>query len=184
MRHSTRHIAAEVQSRRILARRSSHICAKSEQAPSVNQTSAFGARDPGSAAIRILIADDLEQWRVQIRKLLDSRREWEVVSEACDGRQALEKAIELCPDIILLDVGMPVMNGIEAALKIRQRCRAALIIFVTHSRNEALRQAAVELGAAGYVLKNNIATELVSVIAAAVGQMQGPTQSGEFATTI
>lgn len=124
-----------------------------------------------NAAIRILIADDLEEWRTRIRKILDSRREWEVIFEACDGQQALDKAVELSPDIVLLDIGMPVMNGIQAGSRIRQRCRDAHIIFVTQTPDDVVMEAVMELGASGYVLKTDIATKLVGVIAAAVGSI-------------
>lgn len=118
--------------------------------------------------LRILIADDFPEWRIQIRKILNSRPEWEVIFEASHGHEAFQKSVELRPDIVLLDIGMPVMNGFQAALRIRQGCPGSHIIFVTHTRDEAVMRAALEMGAEGYVLKANIASELLPAIAAAL----------------
>jgi len=73
-----------------------------------------------SSSIRILIADDFRGWRLQNSLLLQARPEWQVVAEALDGSEAVQKAEELKPDLILLDIGLPKLNGIEAALRIRQ----------------------------------------------------------------
>lgn len=123
-------------------------------------------RNPVSQRLRILIADDFMEWRRQIRRILSSRPEWEIVAEAGDGREALEKAKELRPDVVLLDLGMPVMNGLEAAAGIRQHCPGARIIFVTQTNDEAFVEAALAAGAVAYVLKANVARELVALIAA------------------
>ena len=74
------------------------------------------------SSFRVLVADDLPVWRVAVRHLLEARPEWQVI-EACDGREAVEKATELSPDIVLLDIGMPILNGLEAAEKIRAATR-------------------------------------------------------------
>lgn len=124
MRHSTTKIVREPRSRRHFARRDLQIPGKSEQTLSVHHASAFCARDPG-ATIRILIADDLEEWRVQIRKLLSARFGWDVIAEACDGLQALQKTVELSPDIVLLDIGMPIMNGLRQVSKFVSTVAAA-----------------------------------------------------------
>ena len=64
---------------------------------------------------RIIVADDYAPWRAQVRKILQAMPEWQIVWEACDGSQAVLKAVELRPDLVLLDMAMPIMNGIEAA---------------------------------------------------------------------
>ena len=79
----------------------------------------------------ILVVDDFEPWRSQIREILQARPEWTVISEACDGPEAVRKATEFQPDIILLDLGLPTFNGIEAARIIQQRCPESRIIFLT-----------------------------------------------------
>jgi len=114
-------------------------------------------------ALRILLADDFEQWRVEIRRIVESRSEWEIVSEACNGQEALEQAQNLRPDVLLLDIGMPVMNGLEAGRRIRQSCPGSLIIFVTQNSDNGVMEAALEI-AAGYVLKENVARELVPTV--------------------
>lgn len=74
---------------------------------------------PASFLTRILIVDDLEDWRVRVRSILQAQPDWQVVGEACDGLQALEKTAELRPDVVLLDIGMPILDGIKAAKRIR-----------------------------------------------------------------
>src|SRR5215831_13141788 len=78
-------------------------------------------RMASSHQARILLVDDFAPWRDQLRSLLEARTDWRIIGEASDGREAVEKATEMQPDIVLLDVGMPSLNGIEAA-KIIQRC--------------------------------------------------------------
>jgi DNA-binding NarL/FixJ family response regulator len=138
-----------------------------DSAPSVHKPNLPGV------GLRILIADDFPEWRIQIRKILSSRPEWQVIFEACDGLEALEKAVELRPDVVVLDVGMPVMNGLQAGVKIRERCPGSHIIFVTQTRDLILMEAALEMGAAGFVLKTNVSAELVAVIAGALANGRG-----------
>ena len=116
----------------------------------------------------VLVADDVFDWRVQIRSMVRRRPEWRVICEACDGLQAAEKAAELRPDIVLLDIGMPVLNGIEAAKRIRQTSPTSKIIFVTQDNDEDVRMAALASGAEEYVVKANAATELLPAIDAAL----------------
>jgi len=77
---------------------------------------------------RIVVADDYAEWRVRVRSMLQAQPEWEVIGEACDGVEVVQRAMELRPDIVLLDIGMPIMNGIEAAKRIRQTSPASRII--------------------------------------------------------
>ena len=132
-----------------------------DSAPFLPETHRPGRR------LLILIADDFPDWRKEIRAILSARPEWEILFEACDGLEAFEKAVELRPDVVVLDIGMPVMNGLQAGIKIRELCPAAHIIFVTQTRDHLLMEAAREMGAAGYILKTNVAAELLTVISAA-----------------
>jgi DNA-binding NarL/FixJ family response regulator len=125
-----------------------------------------GMKPERSAAI--LVADDVLDWRVQIRSIVQRRPEWQVICEACDGVQAAEKATQLRPDIVLLDIGMPILNGIEAAKRIRQSSPASKIIFVTQDHDEDVRISALAIGAEAYVVKANAATELLPAIDAAL----------------
>lgn len=116
----------------------------------------------------ILIADDFPEWRVQVREILMAQPEWQIVGEACDGFEVVRKAAELCPDLVLLDIGMPLMNGFQAAARIREASRLPKIVFLTQDNDIELRSAALNTGAEGYVLKVNAATELLSAIATAL----------------
>ena len=117
---------------------------------------------------RILVVDDFAPWRDQIRSLLDTRPEWSIVGEASNGPEAVKKATEMQPDIILLDVGMPFMSGIEAAKAIRHRCPNSRILFVTQDGDNDIRNAAMRLGAAAYVLKANAGSQLLDAIDSAM----------------
>lgn len=120
---------------------------------------------PGTTtAPKILLVDDMAAWRDKLRSLLGTRPEWNVMADASDGQEAIEKAAEMQPDVILLDVGMPSLNGIEAAKIIRQRCPRSRIVFVTQDDDVDVRSEAMRVGAAGYVLKANAARELVDII--------------------
>lgn len=120
------------------------------------------------SSIRVLVVDDFGPWRDQLRSLLKPRPEWTIISEASDGREAIGKASELRPDIILLDVGMPSLNGIEAAKVIHQRCPKSKILFVTQDGDADVRNAAMRVGAVGYVLKSNAGNELLDAITTAL----------------
>jgi DNA-binding NarL/FixJ family response regulator len=116
----------------------------------------------------ILVADDFLDWRVRIRSIMQRRPEWQVICEACDGLQAAEKATELRPDIVLLDIGMPILNGIQAANRIRQGSPTSRIIFLTQDNDEDIRMAALATGAEAYLVKANAASELLPAIDAAL----------------
>jgi DNA-binding NarL/FixJ family response regulator len=124
----------------------------------------------GTCQVRILVVDDFAAWRDQIRLLLEKRPEWKVIGEASDGDQAIESAVDMRPDIILLDVGMPVLNGIEAAKIIRKRCPQSRILFVTQDDDPDLRSAGMQMGAAGYLLKANAEKELFPAISSALAR--------------
>jgi Response regulator receiver domain len=88
-----------------------------------------------SSSIRVLVVDDFENWRRQVRLVLQARPEWQVISDASDGLEAVQKAQDLKPEIILL--GLPKLNGIEAARRIRQRSPSSKIIFLSQNSNLA-----------------------------------------------
>jgi len=116
------------------------------------------------SSIRILIADDFRGWRLQNSLLLQARPEWQVIDEASDGSEAVQKAAELKPDLILLDIGLPKLNGIEAALRIRQLSPSSKIIFLSLHTSLDVVQAALSTGARGYVCKTDAQSELLPAI--------------------
>ncbi len=112
--------------------------------------------------IRVLLADDHEAMLDRVTDLLAD--ECDVIGTAIDGRQALEAAMELKPDVLVLDISMPVMNGIETAYRLRQAGAKTRIIFLTvHDDPDYVREA-LEAGALGYVIKPRIASDLVAAI--------------------
>src|SRR5258708_2171992 len=93
-------------------------------------------------SIRILIADDYEGWRRQVRLLFQARPEWQVIDEASDGSEAVQKAEELKPDLILLDISLPKLNGIEAARRIRRLSPSSKIVFLSQNKDLDIVRAA------------------------------------------
>ena len=111
--------------------------------------------------IRVLVVDDFEDWRRQVHSLLQARPAWQVIAEASDGSEAVQKAEELKPDLIVLDIGLPKLNGIEAARQIRQRSPSSKIIFLSQNSDLDVVQAALGTGALGYVRKTDARRELL-----------------------
>jgi DNA-binding NarL/FixJ family response regulator len=118
-----------------------------------------------SAVIRILVVDDFEPFRRFLCETLQARPELQVVGEASDGLQAVQKAEELQPDLILLDIGLPKLNGIEAAHRISELVPSATILFISQNNDTDLVAAALSNGAKGYVLKQNANRELLPAVA-------------------
>jgi DNA-binding NarL/FixJ family response regulator len=116
------------------------------------------------SSIRILIADDYPDWRRQVRLLLQARPEWQVIAEASDGSETIQKAEELKPDLILLDIGLPKLNGIEAAWRIRQLSPSSKIVFLSHNNDRDFVRAALSTGALGYIHKADAAGELLLAV--------------------
>ena len=114
--------------------------------------------------IRILLADDFEAWRRQVRLRLQTRPELQVVCEASDGSEAVQMADDLKPDLLVLDIGLPKLNGVEAARRIRQLSPNSKIIFLSQNNSRAIVQAALDTGALGYVCKVKAQEELLAAI--------------------
>lgn len=123
----------------------------------------------GTAPIRILIADDHALLRAGLRKLLDAEPDLEVVGEAGDGPETLARIKELAPDVVLLDLTMPRMNGLEVLRSIRDAASRTRILVLTMHDDEGYLREALEEGASGYVLKQAADTELLSAIRAVHG---------------
>jgi DNA-binding NarL/FixJ family response regulator len=102
---------------------------------------------------RTLVVDDVEDFRRLLRSMLEEGTDCEVVGEASDGLQAVAKAEQLQPDLVLLDLGLPTMNGIEVARRIRKLSPNSKILFVTQNASREVAQGALRTGANGYLLK-------------------------------
>ena len=104
---------------------------------------------------RTLVVDDVEDFRRFLRSTLEQRTECQVVGEASDGWQAVQQAKELQPDLILLDLGLPTLNGIQAARRIRLLSPNSKILFFTQNCSPEIAQGALRTGANGYLLKSD-----------------------------
>lgn len=127
--------------------------------------------DRGLSVTRVLLVEDHELFRRFIRSTLETRQDFTLVSEAADGLEAVHKCLELQPDVVILDIGLPGLSGIEAARRIRSIVPACKIVFLTQESSADVVQEALRLGAAGYVIKVRAAGDLVpALIAAREGQ--------------
>lgn len=116
--------------------------------------------------LRILIADDHDLIRRGLRGLLKARPEWEVVDEACNGAEALEKAERLKPDVAILDFSMPLMEGPTAAAKMKDLSpETAVVVLTMHDSEQVIREV-LSSGAKGYVLKSDADQDLVAAVEA------------------
>ena len=116
--------------------------------------------------LRIIVADDHEVVRQGIRAVLQSQPGWEVCAEAGNGREAIDKASELCPDVVVLDVAMPEVNGLVAVREILQNRPETKILMLTMHESEQIIREVLEAGAHGYLLKSDAGRDLVSAVTA------------------
>jgi DNA-binding NarL/FixJ family response regulator len=115
--------------------------------------------------LRILVADDHELVRRGMCALLQAHADWEVCGEASDGRDAVEKAKQLKPDVVILDIGMPNLNGLAATRQLMQQGNYKIIVLTIDDSDQAVREA-LDAGARGFVLKSDAARDLVSAVEA------------------
>ncbi|MEZ5419393.1 MAG: response regulator transcription factor [Vicinamibacterales bacterium] len=121
--------------------------------------------------LRLLIGDDHTLFRHGLAKILEQRPDWTIVAQVGDGREAVEKAIELLPDVAILDVGMPLLNGIDAAQQIRRRAASVRVLMLSMHADEGYVTRALQAGASGYLLKDSASEDLIKgVESVAAGQ--------------
>ena len=116
--------------------------------------------------IRVLIAEDHATVREGLKLILSSQPEIEVIGEAGDGRQAIELAKKLQPDVVLMDISMPQLNGLKATGTLKECCPEVHVLALTRHKDDGYLQQVIRAGASGYVLKQSPATELVHAIRA------------------
>ena len=116
------------------------------------------------STVRILVVEDFEKFRHFVVEMLGKRPELQVVGEASDGLEALQKAAELRPDLILLDISLPSLNGIEVARQMRSLVPESKIIFLARESSSDVVQEALGLGARGYVTKNMVLADLFAAV--------------------
>ena len=115
---------------------------------------------------RILVVDDYEPWRRFVSTTLQKRPKLQVVDEALDGLEAVQKAEQLQPDLILLNIGLPTLNGIQAARRIRELSAKSKILFLSENRSGDIAEEALRTGASGYVVKSDAPGELLPAVEA------------------
>lgn len=129
-----------------------------------DQTPHGDAATEPAAKIRVLLADDHTILRAGLRMMLNAQPDIEVVGEASDGRQAVAEAQALHPDVVLMDITMPDMNGIEATRQVKRTLDSTRVLILTMHENEEYLFQVLRAGASGYILKEAADTELISAI--------------------
>lgn len=121
--------------------------------------------------LRLMIADDHALVRQGLRKILEERAEWHVTCEAGDGREAVRVALEERPDVVIMDIGMPLLNGIESTRQIARRWPEARVLMLSMHKDEPFVARALQAGVKGYLLKDSVGADLIDgVSAVACGQ--------------
>jgi DNA-binding NarL/FixJ family response regulator len=116
------------------------------------------------AAVRIFIVDDCEPWRRAVRSILQRQEDLEVICEGSDGLEAVQQSAELQPDVVVLDIGLPNLNGLEAARQIRKVSPGSKILFLTMQDSPEVVREALMIGALGFVAKLDAVSDLLLAV--------------------
>jgi DNA-binding NarL/FixJ family response regulator len=137
-----------------------------------------------NSPVRILLVEDFEPFRTLIRILLEGKSGLQIIAEVADGQEAVHKAAELKPGLILLDIGLPSLNGIAAARRIRELSPDSKILFVSQESSPEVVQEALSLGASGYVVKTRVASDLLLAVEVVLqgGSFVSPTRGASQST--
>jgi two-component system, NarL family, response regulator NreC len=117
--------------------------------------------------LRILLADDHTIVRQGLRKILEAHQDWSVVAEASDGREAVRQTLDLQPDVLIVDIGMPLLNGIETTRQVVRRLPGIGVVILSMHSDETYILQALQAGARAYLLKDSADTDLIRGVAAA-----------------
>jgi DNA-binding NarL/FixJ family response regulator len=123
-------------------------------------------------SVGVLVVDDFAQWRRVVAATLQRKLGLRTIAEAADGLDAVDKAADLQPDLVVLDIGLPRLNGIEAAQRIKYVSPGSKILFLTENYSSDVAEAALDTGARGYVVKSASAHELIPAVEAVLAGQQ------------
>jgi two-component system nitrate/nitrite response regulator NarL len=118
------------------------------------------------AAVRVLIVDDSQPWRCAVCLVLQQNLDLVLICECSDGLEAVRKSEDLQPDLVLLDIGLPNLNGLEVARQVRKVSPGSRIIFLTSHDDPEYLQEALRIGALGFIVKSNAASDLLPAVRA------------------
>jgi DNA-binding NarL/FixJ family response regulator len=121
-----------------------------------------------TSVVSVLIVDDFEQWRGVVRAVLQDGLQLQLTEEAGDGPEAVQKAQELQPNLVVLDIGLPRLNGIEVARQIKSVSPKSEIVFLSENRSAEVADAALDTGARAFVVKSACRRELIPAVEAAL----------------
>jgi DNA-binding NarL/FixJ family response regulator len=159
-----------VVSARILTERVGLVAGHAVAVPGNNEVETDIVSAPAMAPTRILIVDDHEIFRRGLRSLLESHPRWEICGEAVDGQEAVEKVKALKPDIVVLDITMPRLNGLEAARQIRNEFPESKVVILSQHEPSLMKQSALAAGAGAYVTKSEVSKELLVAIESIISE--------------
>jgi DNA-binding NarL/FixJ family response regulator len=131
----------------------------------------FGGRHQQLAPVRILVVDDFEAWRRSIVSIIAGDPELQVIHEASDGLKAVQMCQELQPDLVVLDVGLPKLSGLEAARRIREVSPDSKILFLSVNPSQDVMREALRIGA-GFIAKADVLHDLLPAVRAAVADQE------------